>query len=37
MNPSHYTNLARAMGADCRYEFDDKHQQFRWRFYVKER
>lgn len=34
MNPAHYTNLARRMGADCRYEFDNKRGQFRWRFYV---
>lgn len=34
MNPTHYTNLARRIGADCRYEFDKTRGQFRWQFYV---
>lgn len=33
MNPSHYTNLARCIGADCRYEWDKTRAQFRWNFY----
>ena len=33
MSPHHYTNLARRIGADCRYEWDKGRKQFRWNFY----
>lgn len=33
MKPSHYTNLARLIGTDCRYEWCKVNGEFRWNFY----